>query len=99
MSEIKSDGIPHKRSQICIVGCGDHEHLRLQSAIEAVNEKLTIDIICGSSEQLKDVIQEQVYYLNNKHQPSDFLRVFADDVFKKENHPYGWYRKFEKKRF
>jgi hypothetical protein len=64
-----------------------------------VDSSETNDIICGSSEQLKDVINEQAYYLHNRHQPSDFQLTTANEIFKKENHPYGWYRKFEKKRF
>lgn len=39
-----------------------------------------------SSQKMRDLVVEQKLYID-------------DDLFKKENHPYGWYRKFEKKRF
>ena len=76
----------NSRPTLCIVGTDDYMYLRLQAAVEAATAGEWPIEICTTSQQMKEVLSEQLYI--------DEM-VFAE----KENHPYGWYRKFEKKRF
>ena len=95
--ELNNDILEHNRPQICMIECDDYEYLRLQSAVEAaIASESPIEVICTTQQQMREVLNEQGYWTNNKF---DHLEVLADREFKKENHQHGWYRKFEKKRF
>ena len=96
---IKSE---RKAMGIAIVGCGAMPY-ELEAAIRAAIIDHPVKIICGSKQQIEDIMVEQMDFKNQfeiigRHR-FDHLEVFADDAFKKDHHPYGWYRKFEKKRF
>ena len=41
--------------------------------------------------------QKSIYPIKMMHEPYTEPMLFKEEI--KENHPYGWYRKFEKKRF
>lgn len=99
-----------RKRTICIVGCGNNRPYGLPAAVIAAHadglgvqivrcdeDKISgirgdiilhdeIEFFLNSEEKMKKMIEEQISYLPN-------------ELYKKENHPYGWYRKFEKKRY
>ena len=93
---IKSEKKPIR---IAIVGSGMmYRPYGLKAAIRAATSH-PVKIICGSKKQIEDLVIEQMNFKNQfeilDRPRFDHLEVFAE----KENHPYGWYRKFEKKRY
>ena len=83
---------------IPIIGFGELPY-GFESAIRAATIDDPIEILCGTEHQIIEAIREQVGFRN------EFEILNRYDIEKpmllesKENHPYGWYRKFEKKRF
>lgn len=88
----------HSRPRIEIVGCGAMPY-GLEAAIRAATIDDPIEILCGTEHQIIEAIREQVgfrseFEILNRYDIEDPILLES-----KENHQYGWYRKFEKKRF
>ena len=86
------------RIGIAIVGCGAMPY-GFEAAIRAAIFDHPVEIICGAEHQMIEAIREQVGFRNefeilNRYDIENPMLLES-----KENHPYGWYRKFEKKRF
>ncbi len=88
----------HSRPRIAIVGCGAMLH-GIEVAIKSAIFEHPVEIVCGTEHQMIEAMREQVGFRNefeilNRYDIENPILLES-----KENHPYGWYRKFEKKRF
>lgn len=100
-----------KRHKVIIVGCGHDRPYGLQAAVIAAHAHgLGVKIVrCDNDNKILGtrgeliISDEYEYYINNSHNIHELIEeqrlYLPNDIDKKENHPYGWYRKFEKKRF
>lgn len=109
---IDSNNKKDNRLRICIVGSGRAHGIK--AAIEqviAMGNNYPIEImrfendhkICGTKPTMV-IYDDYEYSIKNSQKMIDLeveqkLLYIDDNLFKKENHPYGWYRKFEKKRY
>ena len=91
---------PERKSmKIAIVGCDMmHRQYGLEAAIRAATGH-TVEIVGGVEHQMIEAMREQVGFRNefeilNKY---DIENPILQES--KDNHPHGWYRKFEKKRY
>lgn len=51
---------------------------------------------CDNLEIMKDIVKQHIKH-TDYHKLN--MKELETSIFKPDPHPYGWYRKFEKKRF
>lgn len=89
----------HSRSRIAIVGCRAMPY-GFEAAIRAaIGIEHPVEIVCGTEHQMIEAMREQVEFRNEFEILNRYNIENPILLESKENHPYGWYRKFEKKRF